>query len=69
MNLWSSTEHALDYLSRADAIPHRTEGEAVLLEFVPKDAARILDIGTGSGRLLALLKVDRPQAEGRLAAR
>ncbi|HUS07846.1 MAG TPA: class I SAM-dependent methyltransferase [Bryobacteraceae bacterium] len=64
MNLWSSNEHALDYLSKAGEIPHRTEGEAVLLDLVPKEARRILDIGCGDGRLLALLKVDRPSAEG-----
>ncbi|MGO8791019.1 MAG: methyltransferase domain-containing protein [Terriglobia bacterium] len=60
-NLWSSTEHALEYLRRADSIPHRTEGEATLLEFVPLDAARILDVGSGGGRLLSLVKADRPQ--------
>jgi tRNA (cmo5U34)-methyltransferase len=64
VNLWSTTEHALDYLARADSIPHRTEGEAVLLDYIPKDAQRILDLGTGDGRLMALLKIDRPSATG-----
>jgi len=63
-NLWTSAEHALGYLVRADAIPHRTEGEAVLLDHVPKTVQRILDLGTGDGRLLALLKIDRPLAQG-----
>jgi SAM-dependent methyltransferase len=54
VNLWTSSEHARDYLQRADLISHRGEGEAVLLEFVPADARRILDLGTGDGRLLAL---------------
>lgn len=62
-NLWTSSEHALEYLRRADTIPHRTEGEATLLEFIPGDARRILDIGSGNGRLLALVKADRPQTE------
>jgi tRNA (cmo5U34)-methyltransferase len=62
-NLWSSAEHALEYLRRADSIPHRTEGEAALLEFVPLDAARILDLGSGDGRLPALAMADRPTAE------
>jgi len=61
-NEWTSAEHALAYLARADQIPHRTEGEAVLLEQVPRSARRILDLGTGDGRLLALLKIDRPQS-------
>jgi SAM-dependent methyltransferase len=63
VNLWSSTEHALSYLEIADTIPHRTQGESVVLEQVPKTVRRILDLGTGDGRLLALLKVDRPQAQ------
>jgi SAM-dependent methyltransferase len=62
-NLWSSPEHAREYLGRADSIPHRGEGEAALLEFIPPDARRILDLGTGDGRLLALVKRDRPHAE------
>lgn len=62
VNLWSSTEHALDYLKKADSIPHRTEGEAALLECVPSSVTRILDLGSGDGRLLRLLKLDRPQA-------
>jgi tRNA (cmo5U34)-methyltransferase len=62
VNCWSSAEHALDYLSRIDAIPHRTEGEAVLLDSVPRNVDRILDLGSGDGRLLRLLKVERPCA-------
>ncbi|NJL03036.1 MAG: class I SAM-dependent methyltransferase [Spirulinaceae cyanobacterium SM2_1_0] len=62
-NQWTSTEHALAYLSRADQLPHRMEGEAVLLDLVPQSAQRLLDLGTGDGRLLSLLRLDRPQAE------
>lgn len=64
INLWTSAAHALGYLKRADRLPHRTEGEAVLLELVPKTAKRILDLGTGNGRLLALLKIERPDVQG-----
>ncbi|MGA9545885.1 MAG: class I SAM-dependent methyltransferase [Candidatus Sulfotelmatobacter sp.] len=56
VNLWTSAGHVRDYLERADSIPHRTEGESVLLEFIPKTARRVLDLGTGNGRLLALVK-------------
>jgi tRNA (cmo5U34)-methyltransferase len=56
INLWSSASHACDYLTRADSILHRSEGESTLLEFIPKTASRILDLGTGDGRLLALVK-------------
>jgi SAM-dependent methyltransferase len=63
VNLWRSAEHALDYLRRADSIPHSVEGETTLLEFVPAGAKRILDLGTGGGRLLALVKAARPSAE------
>ena len=62
-NEWATAEHALAYLARADAIPHRTEGEATLLDLVPRDVQRMLDLGTGDGRLLALLKIDRPPAQ------
>jgi tRNA (cmo5U34)-methyltransferase len=63
VNLWSSAEHALDYLGRADSIPHRVEGEATLLEFLPPKPERILDLGSGGGRLLGLVKAARPDAE------
>lgn len=61
---WTTPEHALAYLRMADRIPHRTEGEATLLEEVPGDVTRILDLGSGDGRLLGLLLLARPAARG-----
>ena len=56
INLWDSPDHARDYLGRADSILHRSEGESTLLEFLPVAPRRILDLGTGDGRLLGLVK-------------
>jgi tRNA (cmo5U34)-methyltransferase len=61
---WTTPEHALRYLSRADAYPGRAEGEGALLGQVPGDVRRVLDLGTGDGRLLGLLSRDRPGMVG-----
>lgn len=63
LNEYATSEHALRYLAGADRIPHRMEGEGVLLRMIPRDARRILDLGTGDGRLVALLRIDRPHAQ------
>ncbi len=52
VNLWVNDEHASQYLDRADTIPHRSEGEAALLEWIPRRPSRVLDLGSGDGRLL-----------------
>ena len=63
VNLWDQPNHALGYLERADSLPHRTEGESALIEFIPQTTRRILDLGTGDGRLLALVKREHPNTE------
>ena len=63
-NRWPTVEHALWYLERADGLPHRTEGEGVLLDHLPERVERVLDLGTGDGRLLELVLTARPGASG-----
>jgi ubiquinone/menaquinone biosynthesis C-methylase UbiE len=63
VNLWTSSDHAREYLERADSISHRSEGESALLEFVPRTTRRILDLGTGDGRLLNLVRQQHPDTE------
>jgi SAM-dependent methyltransferase len=60
---WLNVQHALKYLSRADSFPHRTEGEGCLLEELPRSTRRILDLGSGGGRLLQLALTVIPHAE------
>jgi SAM-dependent methyltransferase len=61
---WTSPKCVTRYLRRADEFPRRTEGESVLSEQIPNDARRVLDLGTGDGRLLALIARDRPGLVG-----
>jgi len=53
VNLWSSEQHAAQYLVRADTIPHRVAGETARLEWIPRRPVRVLDLGSGDGRLLS----------------
>ena len=55
-NLWERPEHATSYLSRADRLPHRREGEDVLArDLADVLPGRILDLGCGDGRLASIV--------------
>jgi tRNA (cmo5U34)-methyltransferase len=62
MNDWSDPGRVSEYLSRE--IPHRQIAESMLLEALPDRVERFLDLGTGDGRLLALVSDRHPEAKG-----
>jgi SAM-dependent methyltransferase len=64
MSEWETSEHASSYLERADRVPHRAAAETALLEEIPRGVRRVLDLGSGDGRLLDLVLRERPQAKG-----
>jgi SAM-dependent methyltransferase len=64
VNLWTDPEWAQRYLGIRDALPHRMEGFAVLVELLPERVDRVLDLGTGDGFTLGLVRELRPEARG-----
>jgi SAM-dependent methyltransferase len=64
VNLWTESAWAQRYLRERDDIPHRTEGFAVLMELLPAAPRRVLDLGTGDGYTLGLVRSAYPDAEG-----
>lgn len=51
---WGDPGRVAEYLSRE--IPHRAIAEEMLLEALPSRIERVLDLGTGDGRLLAAIR-------------
>ena len=64
VNLWSESAWAQRYLRERDDIPHRMEGFAVLTELLPASPRRVLDLGTGDGYTLGLVRSVHPEADG-----
>lgn len=57
---WGDRGRVAEYLSRE--IPHRAIAEEMLLEALPSRIERVLDLGTGDGRLLAAIRDRYPDA-------
>ena len=57
---WGDPERVAEYLARE--IPHRDVAEEMLLEALPAQVERFVDLGTGDGRLLARLRDRYPEA-------
>jgi tRNA (cmo5U34)-methyltransferase len=63
MSEWQDEQHVARYISRADALP-RDEAESVLVAELPSGLRRVLDLGSGDGRLLATVLDHHPGASG-----
>lgn len=55
---WSDPARVAEYLSRE--IPHRGTAEEMLLAALPPRVERFLDLGTGDGRLVELVRARHP---------
>jgi tRNA (cmo5U34)-methyltransferase len=61
---WKSADQVQAYLSRTQNLPHQEEIKNVLFEQIPSNIKRVLDLGTGDGKLRAFVKTKNPEAKG-----
>jgi SAM-dependent methyltransferase len=52
---WKDRDKVHEYVGRVDRLAARRAGEAELIEALPVDVSRVLDLGCGDGRLIALV--------------
>jgi len=64
VNRWSEPGWAQRYLGERSRIPHRDEGVAALTELLPAAPHRVLDLGTGDGYLMGVIRAARPGVSG-----
>ncbi len=64
VNRWVDADHARAYLAHREAIPYQSQAMTVLAEFVPAEVERVLDLGTGDGITMALVRELRPRSSG-----
>lgn len=65
---WDDDEHARSYLADRQELPRRSEGEAAIVDVLSDVAVgsragtstRVLDLGTGDGRVLAAVLAAQP---------
>jgi SAM-dependent methyltransferase len=61
---WSDPAHVRHYLTRTAGGERLAEGDRALLEVIEPATRRVLDLGTGDGRVLALIAEKLPAIEG-----
>ena len=60
MSTWRDEDKVTEYVGRVGRLAARKAGEAELVEALPASVERVLDLGCGDGRLLALVLEVRP---------
>jgi SAM-dependent methyltransferase len=54
-NEWANRDHAEAYLERAQRMPRREVAYGELMEILPPNPRRILDLGCGDGKVMAMI--------------
>jgi SAM-dependent methyltransferase len=54
-NEWANAEHARAFLDRRAGIPRIEVGYSELLEILPTNPTRVLDLGCGDGKVMAMI--------------
>jgi len=63
VNLWSDAEHAQTYLARRSSFAWSETAYEHLMEWVPPEPGRVLDLGCGDGLVASLVMEARPGVE------